>query len=117
MQFTRFRINLKINILVNKKQLSTLGKSALKFVVQVDVPAKEVNQIYDEYNRDEDIIKRDFVTIEKSVAPNVCSLDDEFKPPSERPSVKLMIELGRAKPRFTKIWNPKTGLDFYPFHR
>jgi hypothetical protein len=28
-----------------------------------------------------------------------------------------MIELGRTRPRYTKIWNPKSGLDFYPFHR
>ena len=84
---------------------------------QVDVPAKEVNQIYDEYNRDEDIIKRDFVGLEAKPKPAVCTLNDEFKPPTERPSVKLMIELGRSKPKYTKIWNPKSGLDFYPCHR
>jgi hypothetical protein len=83
---------------------------------QVDVPAKEVNQLYDEYNRDEDIIKKDFVGVETKATP-VCTLDDEFKAPSERPSVKLMIDLGRAPPKYTRIWNPKTGLDFYPFHR
>ena len=83
---------------------------------QVDVPAKEVNVLYDEYNRDEDIIKKDFVGIEARPEPK-CTLDDEFKPPTERPSVQLMIDIGRAPPKYTKIWNPKTGLDLYPFHR
>ena len=83
---------------------------------QVDVPAQKMHMLYDEFNRDEDIIKKDFVGLQPKLEP-VCTLDDEFKPPAERPSVKQMIEMGRSKPRYTKIWNPKSGLDFYPFHR
>ena len=76
----------------------------------------------DELQRDRDVMKKNFQGIDTTESardqlPIQCTLDEEFKPPAERPSVNRMLELGRKRPRHTKQWNPKTGMDFYPFHR
>ena len=68
------------------------------------------------------MIRKNFIGVDTTNAareqlPIQCTLRDEFKPPSERPSITNMLDIGRSKPRFRKIWNPKTGMDFYPFHR
>ena len=68
------------------------------------------------------MIRKNFLGIDttsfvREQVPIECTLEDEFKPPAERPSIKEMMELGRRRPLHKKIWNPKTGMDFYPFHR
>ena len=82
----------------------------------------EFETIKDELQRDKNVIRKNFIGVDTTIAarehlPVQCTLHDELKPPTERPSIKQMMELGRTRPRFKKIWNPKTGMDFYPFHR
>ena len=76
----------------------------------------------DELQRDRDVMKKNFQGIDttegaRDQLPIQCTLDEEYKAPAERPSFNRMLELGRKRPRHTKQWNPKTGMDFYPFHR
>ena len=82
----------------------------------------DLADIKDEFQRDKDVMRKTFFGIDTTEAvreqkPLQCTLEDEFKPPSERPSIQRMIDIGRKKPKHTKIWNPKTGMDYYPFHR
>ena len=82
----------------------------------------ELLPIGEEINRDNDVIRKTFIGLDTTASlreqpPLECSLHEEMKPPSERPSVQKMMALGRKAPRFTHVWNPKTGMDFYPFHR
>ena len=86
-------------------------------LMDIDVRAADLNKINDEYRRDKDIIQQ-FV-LSKTDESFKCAetLDDELKPPAERPSIQTLIEHGRRPPRFKKIFDSKTGLDYYPFHR
>ena len=82
----------------------------------------ELETIKDELTRDKEVMRRSFFAIDTTTdarekPPLQCTFDDEMKPPAERPSIQEMIKLGGDKPRYTKQWNPKTGLDYYPFHR
>ena len=82
----------------------------------------ELDTIKDELQRDKDVMRKTFFGIDTTEAlreqkPLKCTLEDEYKPPAERPSIQNMLALGRQRPKHTKIWNPKTGMDYYPFHR
>merc|ERR1712062_796398 len=86
-------------------------------LMDVDIKAQDL-AINDEYLRDKDIIQQFFLSKTDEATDFVCdeTLDDERKPPAERPSIQRLIEEGRRPPRFKKIWNSRTGLDYYPFH-
>lgn len=85
------------------------------FLMRVDLPTKGIPLVSDFAKRDTDVIRYDFVNPRKETEPQ-CTLEDELKPPSERPSVQAMINLGRKKPRFTRQFEHKTGLGFYPLY-
>ena len=104
------------NIKISKKLRHTEGTYML---MDVDIKAKDLARINDEYLRDKDIIQQFFLSKTDEAADFVCdeTLDDERKPPAERPSIQRLIEEGRRPPRFKKIWNSRTGLDYNPFHR
>ena len=88
------------------------------FIMEADLTVKSIDKIKDEYGRDEAIIQKTIMSKELEV-DLVCpkNLDQELLPPSERPSVKKLLEEGRRPPRFRKIWDPRTGLDYYPFRK
>ena len=104
------------NIKMSKKLRHTEGTYML---LDVDIKAKDLARINDEYLRDKDIIQQFFLSKLDDVADFACdeNLDGERKPPAERPSILRLIEEGRRPPRFKKIWNSRTGLDYNPFHR
>ncbi len=86
------------------------------FVLKIDLPPLDVQKMSDDIGRDTDIIRRNFIREQPKNDPE-CTMDDEFKRPTDRPSVQNMIAIGRRPPRFTRIFKPKTGLDYYPFFR
>ena len=86
------------------------------FVLRVDIPVPAVPKIVDMAKRDNHIIRDDYVKV-KPLQDAVCTLEEEMKPPSERPSVQDMIDVGRAKPRYRTIYKPNTGLGFDPLYR
>lgn len=86
------------------------------FLLKVDLATEKVNVIEDICKRDGDVIRYDFLGLKPDEEP-ICTLEDEMKPPAERPSVKAMIELGRQKPKFKRIFHHKTGLGFNPMHK
>ena len=88
-------------------------------LMDIDVKIQEIPRIIDEYNRDKDIIQQFFLSKSNTNDEFLCdnTLDDERKPPAERPSIQRLIEAGRRPPRFRKIFDPKTGLGYGPFHR
>jgi len=86
-------------------------------LMDIDVRAGDLVKLNDEYRRDKDIIQQFFLSKTDEEFKCAETLDDEMKPPAERPSIQTLIEQGRRPPRFKKIFNPKTGLDYYPFHR
>ena len=65
---------------------------------------------------DTNIIRKDFVSVEPRQAA-ICTLEEEMKPPSERPSVQAMIEIGRKKPKHRRIYKSNTGLGYDPLYR
>jgi ribosomal protein S6 len=86
------------------------------FVLRVDLATKDIGMVSDEAMRDSDVIRNDIVSITSPAVP-VCTLEDERKPPTERPSVQTMLDIGRQKPMYSKIYKPNTGLGFYPFFK
>jgi len=86
-------------------------------LMDIDVKASDLVKINDEFIRDRNIIQQNFLSKKDEFFVCPETLDDEMKPPAERPSVQRLIEQGRRPPRFKKIFDSKTGLDYYPFHR
>jgi len=86
-------------------------------LLDIDVRAQDLVKIEDEYKRNRDIIQQTIISKTDELFQCAETLDDELKPPAERPSVQTLIEQGRRPPRFKKIFDQKTGLDYYPFHR
>lgn len=105
--------------LPNKKSSKGLNHThATYFTMDIDLKISVMEKLFDEYRRDQDIIQHYYLSKDTG-EPVVCPemLEGERLPPSERPSVQRLIEQGRRKPRFAKIWDDNTGLDYYPFHR
>jgi len=86
-------------------------------LMDIDVRTSDLTKINDEYRRDKDIIQQYFLSKTDEDFKCAETLDDELKPPAERPSIQTLIEQGRRPPRFKKMFDPKTGLDYNPFHR
>ena len=78
----------------------------------------DIDRIQDEYHRDKDIIQFRMFAKDKA-EPFVCpeTLDAEMLPAAERPSVAELVKQGRRPPRFRRIFEDRTGLGYYPFHR
>ncbi|OXA57821.1 probable 28S ribosomal protein S6, mitochondrial [Folsomia candida] len=83
------------------------------FLMRLDLPASSVELLYDEYERDTDILVAGFVR-EKPIETKDCTLHDELLPPAYREDVKKMIEQGRKKERKFRL---NTGLSYNPFNR
>jgi len=106
--------------LPNKKYSKGLKHTEGTYMLMdIDVKIQDLPRIIDEYNRDKDIIQQFFLSKTNSNEEVLCdnTLDDERKPPAERPSIQKLIEAGRRPPRFSKIFDSKTGLGYTPFHR
>ena len=86
-------------------------------LMEIDVKLADLDSLKDEYRRDSNIIQQYFLSKKDDKFTCAETLDDELKPPAERPSIQRLIEVGRRPPKFKKIFDPKTGLDYYPFHR
>ena len=104
--------------LPNKKRAKGVThKEGTYMLMNIDVRTKDLDRIKDEYNRDKDIIQQFFLSRNDENFQCEGTLDAERKPPSERPSIQRLIEEGRRPPKFSKLWDPKTGLEYNPFHR
>ena len=86
------------------------------FVLRVDIPTPTLAKIKDMAKRDVQIVRNDFVSVRPQREAE-CTLEDEMRSPSERPSVQAMIDIGRAKPRHRRIFKPNTGLGYDPLFR
>ena len=75
-----------------------------------------VEMIKDLAKRDIHVVRYDVVGVKPIEEPE-CTLEDEFKPPAERSSVQAMVELGRKKPKFRRIFKMNTNLGFNPLLR
>ncbi len=84
-----------------------------------DLPRGAVRDLLDEYRRDSDILRKAFVALDQYAdRPDpVCTMGEELRSPTTRPSVMKMMEEGRRPHRFKRYWTPRSGLDYYPFHR
>ena len=100
-----------------KRAKGVTHKEGTYMLMNIDVRTQDLDRIKDEYNRDKDIIQQFFLSRNDENFQCEGTLDVERKPPSERPSIQRLIEQGRRPPRFSKLWDPKTGLDYNPFHR
>ena len=79
------------------------------------MPPPIVSKVVDEYNLDSDILRHAIFKEEPQEQPEpVCTLEDELKSPSERPSVQKMIDIGRSPPTYRKIRSRNSGLDYNP---
>ena len=106
--------------LPNKKRSKDLEHTEGTYMLMdIDVRTNDIPKIIDEYNRDKDIIQQFFKAKDKDEAQITCpnTLDDERKPPAERPSIQKLVKEGRKPHKFSKIFDSKTGLDYNPFHR
>ena len=85
--------------------------------MECDLKASSIDEVRETMLLDKDIIHNIFFS--KTEDKVVCeeNFDAEHLPPADRPSVQTMVEEGRRPPRFRKLFDPRTGLDYYPFHR
>ncbi|TRY71794.1 hypothetical protein TCAL_01053 [Tigriopus californicus] len=86
------------------------------FILNCDIQEKFVFELADEFARNQNVLRKSFIEI-RPREPVECTLQEELQIPSHRPSVQKMIYQGRQLPKFKQIWDSKTGLDFYPFHK
>ena len=86
------------------------------FVLRIDLPVSQIPKLNDLAKRNSHIIKNDLVSVSKREDP-VCTLDEEFLSPSKRPSIQAMIDIGRSRPKLTKVYKKNTGLEFEPLFR
>ncbi len=86
------------------------------FVMCVDLKTQQVSAIMDFAKRDAQVLQHDLIGVKPKEEP-VCTLDEELLPPSQRPSVQAMIEIGRKRPKYRRIFEHKTGLGFYPLYK
>jgi len=102
------------NIKTVKGERHTEGAYVL---FECDIKTDKIYKINDEMLRDKSIIQTYFLAVqeEKHICPE--EYDGELLSPAERPSIQNLITEGRKRPKFRKIWNDHTGLDYYPFHR
>ena len=66
-----------------------LVDDSLFFQVLCDLPTSSIPTILDEYRRDQDVLRKAFVSTDiydKRPEP-ICTLQEEMQPPSKRPSV------------------------------
>ena len=86
-------------------------------LMECDLKASSIDEVRETMLLDKDIIHNIFFS--KTEDKVVCeeTFDGEHLPPADRPSVQTMVEEGRRPPRFRKLFDPRTGLDYYPFHR
>ena len=89
---------------------------ATYFIVEADLPIHSMEAVAGDLKRDRDVLKKDFLRVRPPSEPT-CTLEDEMKKPSDRPSVQQMIKIGRKAPKYKVFWEPNTGLDYYPFKR
>lgn len=94
----------------------TLYSHANYFIFNCDLQEKILHELKDEFDRNQNVLRKAFIEV-RPRAPVECTLQEELQIPSHRPSVQKMIYEGRQVPKFRKIWEPNTGLDFYPFHK
>ena len=85
--------------------------------MECDLKASAVDEVKDNLSRDKDILQK--VMFSKTDVKIECekNYDSELLPPADRPSIQALIDEGRRPPKFRKLFDAKTGLDYYPFHR
>jgi len=84
---------------------------------ECDLKTDKIDKLKDEMARDKSIIQTYFLALqdENDVCPE--EFESELLSPANRPSIQKLIEEGRRRPKFRKIYDDHTGLDYYPFHR
>jgi len=89
------------------------------FILTCDVPTAVIPPIVAELGRDIDVLKKNFVAVAPGHAdpPDGCTLAEELLPPSQRPSIHEMMEMGKRPKKYERKFEPRTGLDYYPFKR
>ena len=85
--------------------------------MECDLKANTVDDLLDNLARDKDIVQRQFLAITEQNIACPENYDSELLSPADRPSIQALVEEGRRPPRYRKIFNDRTGLDYYPFHR
>ena len=90
------------------------------FNLRIDLQSKKTFSLLDELHRDGDLLRRFLALNDNDVEPEPeppCTLEEELRTPANRPSVQRLIKLGAQAPFYTQLWDPRTGLSFYPFRR
>lgn len=102
-----------------QKAHDELHSRGVYFNIHCDMPNNSLSPLLEEFRRDTDILRKTFVALDNDWPEPKCTLEEEMLPPAYRPSIQKMIEEGRKPHRFKDhhTWKPKTGLDYYPFHR
>lgn len=82
------------------------------FIMHFDCSTNLIADFREEYGRDIDIVRANIYKVEPPT-PIDCTLDEELLPPAYRKDVIKMM----AKNRDKKKYDPKSGLDYYPFQK
>lgn len=84
------------------------------FMMHFDSATNCIADFREEYGRDIDIVRATIYKVEPPV-PIACTLDEELLPAAYRKEVIKMLEV--AKKRDKPKYDPKSGLDYYPFQK
>ncbi|XP_012225659.1 small ribosomal subunit protein bS6m [Linepithema humile] len=91
-------------------------REANHFLICFDAPPNQLEKIFDECNRDVDIVR---LKIYKQNEPikKECTFHKEMLPPAYRPSVQEMMKMAQKQNRNKYEFKHNSGLDYYPFNR
>nr|CAH7753382.1 unnamed protein product [Callosobruchus chinensis] len=89
-------------------------KKANHFLFEFNAPPSSIANLFDEYIRDVDVVRRRLYKKNEPVHFE-CTLDNEMRPPPYRKDVQDLIEQAKQqnKPKFKY----NTNLDYYPFQK
>lgn len=84
------------------------------FFIEFNAPPKYIEDIYEEYGRDVDIVRRRIYKKQETEFKE-CTLDTEIQPAPYRKKVQDLITQARKsdKPKFEY----NSGLNYYPFQK
>ncbi|GAB6032240.1 28S ribosomal protein S6, mitochondrial [Chamberlinius hualienensis] len=79
------------------KKSSINHKQGCYFLMHFDCPTSSIVRLDDLFQRDTDILRKNFFAVHIPEEPITCSLSTEMLPPAYNPEVQRLLEVGRKK--------------------
>ena len=89
------------------------------FVYKFDSPPNSLKNLYEECERDIDVIRQRIYKVQEDLVTHDCTLHDDLQPPAYRKEVQKMVAIGKKQQERAakKKFQYNSGLDYYPFQK